>query len=429
MAGKQFFKDRTMKVLQVNNYFSKEGGAENMMFRTAEILEKKGHQAFFFATDKQPFACDNYEYSSYFPEFVSISNLSPFSAPFYILRSIYNRDACSKLLKLLAKTKPDIVHLNNIAYQLTPSILSACEDMNIPVVMTLHNPYLTCPAVRLMINNRSYCTDELCTRGNPLPCLINRCSDSSIPRSIVAVAEFSLRKLINFATRIDSFIVPSNDLKRLAINAGISQHKIYVINNFLDDRWFIDIPEPVKGSYFLYAGRLSYEKGVDIIIEALTRLPDNLKLKITGSGTEENRLKQIVKDRGLRNISFAGFKSEDELRQEYLKCIAVIQPTRGFETFGLSIAEAFACKRPAIGARLGGIPEVIDHNINGMIFDPENADELARCMNYIHSNTEQIKQMGENARKKAETFYTSEVFYNKLIDVYNIAMTSYKRVK
>lgn len=406
-----------MRILLVNNFWGNFGGAEKSTYKTGNILKNKGHEIFFFATNKQPLFEENYKYAKYFPRFMDYNSLTKIEALKYITKPFYNFDAEQRLIRYIKEVKPNIVHCNCIIYYLTSAVLNACYKENIPVVMTLRDPFLSCPNVALMLGAKEYCRSELCVSGNPIHCLVHKCVDISLINSSISVAEFLFRKIHKLYDKVSAFICTSNATLELTSRSGIDRNKLVCINNFLEDSLLNIAPEYSNKGYFLYAGRLAREKGVNYLLHTMSRLPE-VKLHIVGTGPEENELKELANKLSLKNVEFLGFKSGEELELEYRNCIASILPSNYFETFGLSIVESFAYGKPVIGSNIGGIPEVIDNGVNGIIFEPANVDELTDAIRKLYKNQELAQEMGKKGKIKAKTQYNSDVYYSKLIDVY-----------
>lgn len=409
---------RTMKVLLINNYFSNTGGADVYTYAVGKLLREYGHEVFFFATNKQPFFEENYEHAKYFPESVDYKLLSKFELIKQNLKPFYNFDAAKKLDLYLKLIKPDIVHCNCIFFTLSPSILNACYKNNIPVVMTLHGPQLMCPSVKMMYKTEAFCKDELCISGNPIHCIINKCVDKSLIKSIGISAEFLFRKIHRLYDRVSAFICPSNAISELAFRSGIPEKKLNVINNFTDKSNYNKLPEYSNKGYFLFVGRLSKEKGVTYLIDAMSKLPE-IKLHIVGTGPDEKEIIDYARNFNTANIEFLGFKSGQELETEYKNCIATILPCNWFENFPTTIIESFIYGKPVIGSKIGGIPEMIDNGLHGLIFEPGNIDELVNAIRLLYQDRELVIKMGGNGREKAELQYNPALYYSKLINVYD----------
>ena len=388
-----------MKILLINDFFSDVGGAETYTYGLAKILEKNGHEAFFFSTDYQPYFIENYKYAKYFPKYIDFSSLAKTALPQYAIRFFYNFEAERKLDVYLKEIKPDIIHCSSVINYLTCSMLKACNKNNIPVVMTFHG-------ARLIENKNDTKYLE---------------KDKTCKNKLVKIAEeieFLFRKTHKLYDTIAYFICPSQATYKLALEANIKKEKLVVVNNFISELYFKFQPEYTNKGYFLFVGRLVKEKGVHYLLEAMNRLP-NIKLHIVGKGLEEDNLKKQAKQLGLSNVEFLGFKTGIELEEQYKNCIANILPCNWFEIFGLTIVESFAYGKPVIASNVGAIPEIIKSGKQGIIFEPGNVDELTEAIKKLHSDNELAIEMGKNARLKAESLYDPQVHYNHLIEVYN----------
>ena len=408
-----------MKILLVNNHFSNSGGAELYTLNLGNLLQKNGHEVFYFATDKKPYFEENYKYAEYFPEYIEYQDLSNIQLIKKAFAPFYNKEAEEKMELMLERIRPDIVHINCIFFKLTPSILKPCYKRNIPVIITTHGPQLICPSVKMMYKSELFCKDKLCIYGNPMYCIINKCCDGSLIKSTGLAAEFIYRRIHGLYNKISHYISPSQVLANLTIESGVDKNKVTCINNFVKDELFEIIPTYNKGDYFLFVGRLSREKGVSELLEAMTRLPKEIKLKIAGIGPEGNELKKMKKELALSNVEFLGFMVGEELELLYKNCIATILPCNWFENFPTSVIESFVYAKPVIGTRIGGIPEMVEDYKTGLTFELKNIEEMAAKIKEIYDNDELTLEMGKNAREKAENKYSPNLYYEKLIKIYN----------
>ena len=408
-----------MKILLINEYFSYQGGSENSTYNIGNILRKNDHEVFFFAFNKKPYIEQDYQYACFFPEYIIPNDHS--GAKKLLLKLlqrinlVYNFQTEKKLDQLIKVINPDIVHINCLL-ALSPSVFKACYKNNIPMVMTLRIAELFCPVISMMQKNKTHCKDELCVAGNPLHCIINRCNPKGYLRSAFSVAKYLAIKILNLHNKVSIFICPSQAMLKLASRSGIKKEKYIHIPNFINDSWFEIQPEYSNKRYFLYVGRLSFEKGLHYLIEAMKRLP-GIKLRIVGTGHEEKNLKKQAEL--LENVEFLEFRTGKNLEEEYKGCIATILPCIWFETFGLTIVESFTCGKPVIASKVGGIPEIIEDGINGILVEPGNVDNLVNAIKKLHSNNNLVIEMGKNGRAKAENNYTPQIHYEKLIKVYN----------
>lgn len=409
---------RLEKILYINNFFSNYGGAEKTMYNEAMLLKSMGVKTYFFATNKQTYFEKDYKYSKFFPKYVNYRELGLLKSFLCLFKPFYNVEAEKKLDRLLKNVKPDIIRCCNIRYHLTPSVLKVCGANNIPVIMSIHDCRLFCPSGNLMVGNRKYCEKLLCVKDNPIHCVINLCKQDKLLPSVIVSLEHLFNKACGFHDSIDAYICQSEAMLELAVKSGISRDKLFLLNTFISNDDFAKRPVYENNSYFLYIGRISKEKGIDVFINAMRSLPE-IPVHIIGTGPEEEYYREFVRKNNLHNIKFMGYKSGQELEDEYTNCIATVLPCVWFENFPRSILESFAYGKPAIATKIGGIQEIIDHGTNGFTFDVGNAEMLAKYIKQMFYDKELSRILGQNARQKAEKKYNSKVYSERVMDIYN----------
>lgn len=402
-----------MKILFVHPYFHIRTGSGKLMFSEAELLKNKGHEVYFFTTNKTPFMDDYYPYRKYFTRHIDYKTARlPLLLP-NLTRPLYNKEVLRKLGLLIQEVQPDVVHVHGTGPHLSDTVLKAAHEHNIPIVTTIHGSGFFCPAGTFMKKRKQICDDKDCIRGNYLKSLIYGCAKKPLRIQLPYLACYSLnRSLLGYEKYIKKFICPSQALKKIAQDAGLPQEKLEIVYNFNEVR---DM-EYQEGSYFLYIGRFDEEKGVHYLIEAMKKLPKNIQLHIVGKGAEEKRLRTMAK--GLNNITFKGFLKGETLENEYRNCIATILPCNWFEVFGLTITESFAYAKPAIASNVGGVPEIIEDGINGILTEPGNPRSIAEAISKLSKDPELVRKMGENGREKVRKLFSSENHYQRLIEVY-----------
>ncbi len=411
-----------MRILFCHNFFSSFGGAEESVIKEFNELQKRGHEVFFFATDKKPYRDTNYPYLKYFPKYIDHKSLQTIDAIKNCFSSFYNFEAKEKIEKYIDEIKPDVVKLHNICYYLTPSIIDACYEKQIPMVMTLHDPMIACPCRKLLISNKDYCKEELCVNKNPLPCILNRCKHGKLTASIIVALEHLVNKYLKIYDKISYFVCPSEAIRELTIRAGINESKLITINHFLEDARFTQQSNYNNNGYFLYVGRLSKEKGVEYLIKAMSLLSKEIRLHIVGEGQEKENLHKLVTQLGLTNIEFLGYKNGEELEKEYANCISTVQPCNWFETFGRTVIESYLQGKPVIASNIGALPELIDNGKTGYIVEPTNIGELACAIEKLYSNNNLVLEMGKKARRLVEEKFNSDIYYSKMSHVLNLTI-------
>ena len=402
-----------MRILIENEVFKHQGGSETIALHTFEMLKSNGHEVFFFATNKKPYYIENYKYSKYFPKFV-------YSTKEYLKNPIayyWNFQAERNFEKMIKEVKPDIIHLNLL---ISPSILNVCKKMNIPTIMTLHIPSPICPANTMKYKNTSYCKDFKCKNGNYWHCIINKCKNNSFENSTRKAILSYLYMITKSYSSISKIICCSNALKEICLqtNIGLNKDNIIVINNFLSNEELDIIPNYKNKGYFLYIGRLEKEKGVHYLLEAIKDLPTDIEYRIVGTGSQEQNLKHFAEKHNIQNVKFLGFKNREEIKEEYQNCIATILPCNWFENFPTTNMESFINGKPVIASNIGGIPEQVEHNKTGLLFEPANVEQLKECILKYWNNPDLVIEHGKNGYQKAITKYTEERYYNELMNVY-----------
>ena len=403
-----------MKVLIVNNFYYGRGGDCTYLFSLKKLLEDKGHQVIVFSMHHP----ENYdsEFSRHFVSYISFPDeLKNFtlSAGFDVLsRTVFSLESKLKIDKLIEEEKPDIAHLQNIYHHITPSVLYSLRKNKIPIVWTLHDYNIICPNTSFLAHD-SIC--EKCkTSKYYWPALV-KCKKNSFSASTMAAIETTLHRVMNVNDLVDIFITPSQFLRKKMIEYGFQGDNIVCLNNFNEVELSNDSID--SAGYYIYLGRLSQEKGLRTLIDAA--LANTGKLKILGDGPLREELKSYVASRTKNNtIEFLGHLEHQEVIELVKKCSFVILPSECYENFPYSIIEAFACGKPVIASRLGGIPEIVRNWETGLLFEAGDSDNLSLKIKFFLNHPLKAVEMGEAARKFVEQELSRDKHYEKLIDIY-----------
>ena len=410
-----------MKILLINSFLYHRGGDCTYLFSLGDLLESKGHEVFYWGMKHPKNIIHKYE--EYFPEYIDYvemnANKNPINAFKVITRSIYSIEAKKKLSSFLKVIKPDVVHLNNIHAQLTPSIIDAIAIHNIASVWSLHDCKLLCPN-SICFSHNNYC--QKCLSSKFYHCFINKCKKNSFMASMVSTIEAYIHKLfLKISHKIDYFIVSSTELYMKLTESGWLTDKLIKIRYFKDLDSNLSTIE--TKSYCMYIGNLHYGKGVRTLLDAAKTL-SQVRLKIVGDGVYYNDLKFIIKDENIQNVQLLGYiENIDNLIKN---CNFVIVPSECFENFPYVIVEANLYGKPVIGSNIGGIPEMINDNITGILFEPGNRDDLSSKILYLYNNPQLAAIMGLRAKAFAKKEYDPEVHYQKLMKVYIDAIKKHK---
>lgn len=398
-----------MRILLVNKYFYRKGGAETYFFALAEGLKALGHEVAFFSM-KHP----NNEPSYWSKYFVSekdyVGEISAFKKVQEASTLIYSFEAKRKFEALLEEFKPDIIHMNNVHRQLTLSILDApyLKKHHVPVVYTAHDYILLCPAYT-MVNGRGEVCDA-CLDRHFMHATKNVCVKGSRAKSALAAMEAEFLKFHHSYDKIDLIIAPSQFMKDKLDEGGFAG-KTVAMQNFLTDLQMAmgirvanthKFEDAKAGSrpYFLFFGRLSKEKGILTLVKAFLQaaglanesadtqsddqsarvLPDTWDLHIVGEGPERGTIEQLIASAGPQaasRIHLLGYKSGEELQREVGNARFTVLSSEWRENMPYSGLESLAAQTPIIGARIGGIPELVEEGETGFTFESGNAHDLA----------------------------------------------------
>lgn len=402
-----------MKVLLINRYFCEISAVETLSWKTFQYLKAQGYDVYFFATDKKPYYIEDYEYSKYFPKdrFKTIEYIkNPMS--YY-----WDFDAAKKLEKFLKDIKPDIAHINQ---PITLSIIKVLKKYNIPIVWTLHDPSLVCPASTLKMGNGEICTEFYCKGNKYINCLYHKCQNGKLEPSVRKTIRSYFNNSVKLYKEVDLYITPSNALRNLILESGIgiSEDKLLTLNNFidLDTKDFKKIIN--KQSYFLFVGRIVEEKGIHFLLNAIKELPREIPFVIAGTGSLDNYVTNFIKNNNLNNIKFLGYIKQEEINNLYKNAIATIVPSNFFEIFGMINIESFINKTPVIGSNIAAIPEIIGDGKNGFIFEVGNIEKLKEHILTYWNNLEMAIEHGENGYQKTIENYMIDTYMNNLVEIY-----------
>lgn len=413
-------KDQKPKIAIVNKYFFLKGGMDKVTFEEAKLLESSGHEIAFFSMH-HPLNPKEYKYNKYFIDNVEFSNLGKeysLAEKFRIAKNfICNKQAAQRFEEFLLDFKPDIIHCHGISHQITPSILPVAKKYNIPIVQTLHDYQIICPNYTLLRANKFICDDLKCSTGNYLPCITNKCVKNSFSASVLSSLEMYINDYKSkYINNINMFISPSKFLRDQITASGMQEDKIVHIPNFVNIDEFE--PEYSNKGYFLYAGRLSLEKGLYTLLNTFKELPE-ARLVVAGTGPLETELIDFKKKNNLNNIEFVGFKAGEELKELIKFSKALILPSEWYENAPLSIIEAFSYGKPVIASKLGGITEMVTEDFNGYLFSKGNIEELKSKIMMFENDKMLSAKLGQNARDFALNNYTGQKHLQSLLELYN----------
>ncbi len=388
-----------MKILVVHNRYRLPGGEDEVAAAETALLRRKGHDVKTYLEDNR-----------------RIRGLVALQAG---LESVWSWSSYRKVRDRLREFRPDIVHCHNTFPLISPSIYFACEKERVPVVQSLHNPRLMCPAACLSRNNQ-IC--ERCVGKNfAWPGVVRGCyRDSRLQTAAVASMLSIHRALKTWQTKVDAYIVFTDFYRRKFIEAGLPADRLLVKPHFLHPE-----PPPLQVStreYALFVGRLNEEKGLKVLLESWRKL-EHIPLKIRGEGPLLPHLREWITANPACNVEMVDRLSKNELRGLMRNARFLVWPSQGYyETFGLVALEAFSMGVPVLTSRFGVNSEIVDNGRTGLHFSPGDPDDMARTVERAWSSEAELHQKGRQARIEFETKYRADPNYVRLMDIYRVAL-------
>ena len=404
-----------MKILLINKFLFPKGGDAISTLTTGKILSKYGHQVSLWGMDHP--ANPIYPFTDLFVRYVDYEgDAGFFSRAGTAMNILYSFEAKKKMAVLLEHVKPDIVHLNNFAHQIGPSILDVIKRQRIPVVMTMRDYKMVCPTYSML------CKSEICEKcrdGRFYHCGINRCTKGNLFKSLVNVSEMYLHhRILHIYDKIDLYISPSRFLKDKVEEMGLKGEVVH-LPNCVDVAGFEAGFEWQEKS-IVYVGRLSHEKGVETLINAVKNIGD-IWLKIIGDGPLKGVLEEKIRKENISNVAFLGYRAGKALHDEIRRSMFLVIPSEWYENNPRTVIEAFALGKPAVGARIGGIPELVRDWETGLTYTSGDVADLKEKITLMLKNKKKIPEMGKNARSLVERELNAELYYHNLMEIYDRA--------
>jgi glycosyltransferase involved in cell wall biosynthesis len=333
------------------------------------------------------------------------------------INGIYSLQSKQQVNDAIWQLTPDLVHVHNFFPLLSPSIYDACLDAEVPVVQTLHNYRLICPKA-MPFRNGQICEDCF-DRVVPWSGVVHGCYRGSHLQSASVAAMLSLHHWQGtWHKRVDAYIALSDFQKQVFVRSGLPAERLFVKPNFVAAG---ELPQDsTRDRFALFVGRLSEEKGVEVLLDAYRQHQLTIPLKIIGDGPLRESLQ--AKAAGLSQISFLGQQDAAVVAQMMQRAQFLVFPSIWYEGFPLTIAEAYSRKLPAISSNLGTMSEIVIDGISGIHFESGNSTDLAAKIQWASDHPQFMQTMGESAYRIYQTYYTPDINYHQLIQIYQAAI-------
>lgn len=421
-----------MRILLVNKFHYRKGGAETYYLTVGSELERMGHEVAYFSMrhpDNLPCRWDKYFVTQ--REYNNVKN--PLKAARDGMALIYSPEAKRNFQALCEEFRPDVVHLNNVHRQITLSILDApyLRENKVPVFYTAHDYVTVCPGY-LMLDGDGRVCDACLEDGHYRHCIERRCVKGSRAKSALAAMEASFNRAHKSNQCVDKVIAPSRFMRSKLIEGGWSEGKVVFLQNFADDA-ILDRAANAgtdatdrENPYLLFFGRLSVEKGVDTLLRAfdaaLPSLPQNMRLVVVGDGPDFADFKALASSLGCASrIEFVGYQTGGALQAYVERASLAIASSRWRENMPYSIVEAFAAGTPVVGTDIGGIPELVDEGKTGFICDPGDVQSMADAISRgVSAFLEQpvYARLQQDCRSYVMENCSREKFMSDLVNLY-----------
>lgn len=399
-----------MRVLIVNKFLHANGGSETYIFKIGEELCRQGHEVEYFGMEHEKRLVGNQSECYVSNMDFHGKGIKKLTYPFKI---IYSVEARKKIGTVLEDFKPDVVHLNNFNFQLTPSIIYEIRSWErkakkkVSIIYTAHDYQWVCPNHMMMIPE----TKELCFQccdGKFGNCMKNRCIHNSWVKSLLGTIEAKVYYRLHTYEKIDAVICPSEFMKEKLATDQVLKGKLHVLHNFMDGNKPDLIP---KKDYVLYFGRFSEEKGIGTLLKVCRQLPQ-IQFVFAGGGPLENELAEY------RNITNLGFLNGVKLQTVIREAKFSIFPSEWYENCPFSVMESQWYGTPVIASNIGGVPELLQDGVTGKVFEAGNVEELKTIVQKMWEDTDLCANYTHNCLNVE--FDTVEIYCRKLLEIYSM---------
>jgi glycosyltransferase involved in cell wall biosynthesis len=384
-----------MRIAVLHNHYLGRGGEDVVFEAEVNLLRQHGHEVFTYTVSNEV-----------------ISQVSSLTA---LRMAVWNAPMYRELREWFARHRPQVAHFHNVLFVLSPASYQAAHDSGVAVVQTLHNYRLICPSGQLMRRGRPC---ELCVgKFFPLPGIYYGCYKSRSATIGAALHVMKQRWSRQWERVIQVFIALSEFSRQKFIQGGLPANKVVCKPNFL-------LADPGEGQhqggYALFVGRLSPEKGVEVLLRAWEQMPRSIPLKMVGDGP----LAEMAQSAAANNphIEYLGRQTQEEVFALMREATLLVFPSIVYENMSLTILEAFATGLPVVASNLGSMATMIRHGETGWLFTPNDPMSLREVVLSLWEQHAQLREMGKNARAEYLNHYTAERNYELLIAIYERAI-------
>lgn len=395
--------EKKLRILQVHNAYQIPGGEDVVVANEKKLLEMNGNEVFSYSRNNDELKTMN--------AFQKL--LIPFTA-------VYSFKTYREVKKLIRENKIDIVHVHNTLMVVSPSVFYAAFHCHVPVVQTLHNFRMLCPAGSYFRGDRI--CEECSEKG--LQCSLKYgCYRGSKAQTFVSAAILKIHRMLGTYRKVNFICLTEFNREKLSrLNEGgkqiVDMKKVYIKPNFTFQEG-ISGEVQKAGDYFLVVGRVEALKGIDVVVKAFEKIPDQ-KLIVAGDGPMMAEMKAYIKEHNMSNVKFAGYLDKAKVQEKYRGAKAVIMASQCYEAFAMTIAEAYSNAVPVIAGNVGNLANMVEEGVTGIKFVYDSPDDLA--VKILKYNTMDIAKMKQNAKTFYEKRLKPEDNYRILEEIYHKIM-------
>ena len=396
-----------MRILMVNKFLYPNGGSETYIFKLGEQLQAMGHDVEFFGMEHKDRIVGNH--AEAYTENMDFHDGSKLSKLLYPIKTIYSVDARRKIRCVLEDFQPDVCHLNNFNYQLTPSIILEIKKWSrqtghaCKIIYTAHDYQLVCPN-HMCHNPNTHENCEKCLKSGFANCTKGKCIHGSLLKSMIGMMEAMIWNAVGVYRHLDAVICCSRFMKTKLDTNPVFAEKTVVIHNFVNQKNYAPVE---KKDYVLYFGRYAQEKGIQTLVETCKRLPE-IPFVFAGSGPLKDQLANIS------NIKDVGFQTGEALKKLIAEARFTVYPSEWYENCPFSVMESQMYGTQVLGANIGGIPELIEEGRTGELFESGNSEALEQKIRQMWDN----KYLSAHQTMGTITFDNVGEYSEKVMRVY-----------
>ena len=390
-----------LRILQVHNAYQIPGGEDVVVANEKKLLEMYGNEVITYSRNN-----------------TEINEMNPVQKILIPFSAVYSFKTYREVKKIIRQNHIDVVHVHNTLMMVSPSVFYAAFDCKVPVVQTLHNFRMLCPAGSYFRGDRI--CEECSEKG--LQCSLKYgCYRNSKVQTFVSAAILKIHRMLGTYRRVNFICLTEFNKNKLlsSLDPGkkiVDPKRVYIKPNFTFADGIVPVEKQPEEEYYLFAGRVEALKGIDIAVKAFEKLPDKI-LYVAGTGPMMDEMQSYVSTHNMKNVRFLGYLQKEEMTEKFYNAKAVIMTSQCYEAFAMTIAEAYSYGVPVIAGRVGNMDGMVNEGVTGVKFEYNSVEDLAKKV--CEFEQMDLNRLKENAREFYQHRLRPEDNYQKLISIYH----------